>query len=486
MKNRNARLFFLLLFLLDTGYSFVQHFHATLDGDMAGIILPAEPYRHVLSDPFGLDVLLKNERYAAPNRFFAHVSMSAYFKSVPFWLQHFVSPVQSVYLACAFAKTTIQVLLILLLALYITATFGSQKIEYPFVVVLITPFFQTSGYNIYMGIIDKSITYTFFYSLPVMLLLLFFLPFYKAEFFGKPVRFNAVLKILWFILAVVISFNGPLIPGLVLIVCPLALIIKWKRAFKELPETSFRQRLRASFNTIPRLILFYFLLVIGLCAYSFFIGTHNSENDVVVPLLDRFSRLPEGLLNPFTRKLGFPLLALVIVANVFLLLKNKHNETGQKILMMIKWMVLFILLYMALLPFGGYREYRPNILRHDTLLPLTICMICMYCLSSYWIIQQGSRKVIKIYSIVIAGVFLIFTNADRMNLNENECEKEALYQIARSSDQFVPLKNDCLVMEWHKVTKYRDSELNSRLLQLWGITKERKWYCQDIPESPVK
>jgi hypothetical protein len=332
-----------------------------------------------------------------------------------------------------------------------------------------------------MGIIDKSITYTFFYSFPIALVLLFFLPFYKAEFSNKVPGFTFLQKILWFFLAIIISFNGPLIPGIVLIVCPLILAIKWKNAFNESHQDSFRQRVLASFDKIPRPLLFYFLLAIVLGAYSFFIGMHNSENGDDVSLLTRFSRLPEGLLNPFIRKLGFPLLTLMIAINVFFLWKNKQDAMSRQVLGIIKWIGIFILFYLVLLPLGGYREYRPDILRHDTLMPITLCMIFMYGAGTCWLIQLGSSGFTRIYSVAIVIVCLVFTNADRLKLDENECEKNALYQIARSQEQIVALKDNCLVIEWHTVRRYRDSELNSRLLQLWRITGERKWYYQNEP-----
>src|SRR5690606_10158483 len=97
------KIFFLLsvLFMLDIAYSFIQHYQMPLDGDLGPISLPSEAYKKVLSDPFGFQVLLKNEVYPAPNRYFAHQLVSGYFKTAPLLLQTFVSPVKSVYMSCA-------------------------------------------------------------------------------------------------------------------------------------------------------------------------------------------------------------------------------------------------------------------------------------------------------------------------------------------------------------------------------------------------
>ena len=85
--------------------------------------------------------------------------MSAYFKTMPFVFQKFVSPIDSIYLSCALAKTVIQVSIIFLIALFICGIRKIFKKEILIAAVLITPLFQTCGYQSYMGIIDKSITY---------------------------------------------------------------------------------------------------------------------------------------------------------------------------------------------------------------------------------------------------------------------------------------------------------------------------------------
>lgn len=70
--------FVLLLFCVaDIAYSFMQHYSQTLDGDMAGGIVPAADVVPILNSPLGLDALLNNETYPNPNRYFAigHLSI---------------------------------------------------------------------------------------------------------------------------------------------------------------------------------------------------------------------------------------------------------------------------------------------------------------------------------------------------------------------------------------------------------------------------
>ena len=156
---------FFLLLLTDTGYSFLQHYGQPLDGDMPGLIVPSEKIYPVLSSPFGLRAVLKHETYINPNRFFCHWSLREYFLNMPGLLQKIKNPVSSVYLSCAVAKTSIQLALIILLAMLISGTTNVLKMDYIVSALLIAPLFQTNGFRGNMGIIDPSITYTFFLCL---------------------------------------------------------------------------------------------------------------------------------------------------------------------------------------------------------------------------------------------------------------------------------------------------------------------------------
>ena len=147
----------------------------TLDGDMVQGILQKSNGWKIIEDPLGLKALLKNEVSPDLNRFIVPLSMSFYFKNVPLFLQNFVSPVDSIYLSCAIFKIFVQFLLICLLAFAIS---GFRKVfskEFMVAALLITPLFQTCGFNRSMGIIDQSITYVFFYALPLGLLLFYLL-----------------------------------------------------------------------------------------------------------------------------------------------------------------------------------------------------------------------------------------------------------------------------------------------------------------------
>jgi len=162
-----------------------------------------------------------------------------------------------------------------------------------------------------------------------------------------------------------------------------------------------------------------------------------------------------------------------------LIIWKKHNQTeGQKILRLLKWIVIFSAFFIFLLPLGGFRTYRPNILRYDTIMPITICLIFIYGISTYFLINNVSTKYKKYYLSGVIIIMLIFTYADKPNFSENVCERQALETIAQSPEKIVFLKSDCTIMSWEKITDYKDSELNAKLLQYWNVTKEKKLYEQ--------
>jgi len=154
---------YILIFLLfaDICYSLVQHYHVNLDGDMASVILPMDGYKQMLGDPLGISAL-KGEYYLGTNRYFAHLAMLTYFNTAPYICQLVVNPIDSLYLSCAIAKLGIQLFIIFLLSVYISGTWNILKKEFLISAVLITPLFQSFGFNSSIGIIDKSITYAFF------------------------------------------------------------------------------------------------------------------------------------------------------------------------------------------------------------------------------------------------------------------------------------------------------------------------------------
>ncbi|MBC8084986.1 MAG: hypothetical protein H7Z21_17455, partial [Hymenobacter sp.] len=171
MKKKLLSIVLVLYVLLDLGYTFAQAYQLPLEGDLPSIVMGPE-CQQVLHDPFGWAALTRNEVYVAPNRFFAHAAMVSYFKLMPLALQRFLDPISSVYGACALFAVGVQALLLYVLGVYISGTYQLSRRTFWLAVALLVPLFQLAGYNDQMGIIDRAITYTFFYAFPMTLLLL--------------------------------------------------------------------------------------------------------------------------------------------------------------------------------------------------------------------------------------------------------------------------------------------------------------------------
>ncbi len=472
----NLREILLLFLLSDVAYSFYQHSQTYLDGDIANIVMPSPSYNKVLTDPFGVTAM-KGEMYPGPNRYFAHAGMSAYFKTVPFLFQYIDTPINSVYWAAALIKIFIQVLIISLLAGYISDK-NSNKNAFIIAAALITPLFQTTGYNLYMGIIDRSITYNFFYALPLGLLLLYFLPFYKEKYSDNSI-FSWMMNFALLLFMVFLSFNGPLIQAVILILCPAILLYKAYNVFKIQENVLFLKRIWLSIILIPKQLLFFFIVFCLLSLYSVYLGTFNSENLThIIPLAERYARLPLGLFNMLTQRIGFALFVAVFILNILIIFKLKKVQESQNLLYIFKWIAYFSLAYLLLLPLGGYRNYRPNIVRYDTFMPILLAMFFFYGKSTLFIISYLVKKKKVFYLATILIFSGIMTFADKPTKYLNDCEKAAFETISHSPKKIVALENDCKVMAWEKITDSSHSETNARLLHYWGVTKEVKLYYQ--------
>jgi len=481
MKKRIAYFLILFFLIIDFSYSFYQYYHTPLLGDVADVVLPTKDYGYynVLKDPFGFDVIIKDKHYANPNRFFAHKLTSEYFLTIPILLQNFISPINSIYLASAIIKLLTHLLIVYLLTLYITKTSNILNIDFVTVALLITPFFQTFGYNRYMGIIDNSVIYTFFYALPLGFLLYFYLPFYNNLFNNKPLKFN-YFKILFYILFIVfLSFNGPLLTGIVLIVNTIILLFLFITNYKKKLNNNYLiyRKIYTALLQIPPTYLFLFILFNILSLYSLYISKNNTLNcGNSLTIFERYLRIPIGIYYLLTQKIGNSLLIFSIIINYIIIKKYYWNNYAKKIKLLIKWIILFTIIYILLLPLGGYREYRENIIRYDTVLPITISLIYLFGLTSFFIIKQTHKKINLSYITYIFIILSIYTIADKTNESSYICERNIIEEISKSKEKIILLNSDCPVMDWEKVYNKEFSKKNAKLFKYWNITKTEKLY----------
>jgi len=446
----------LALFLLaDLAYSFWQFMQLPLDGDLAWLVAPTPHYTPVLRDPLAAGLWSDPTPYASPNRFFAHGSVKAYFDHVPRWLQAFLEPIPSLYVSAALAKTLMQAALIALLAGY-TAPKG-RTLPWLLAAALLTPFFQTNGYYT-IGIIDHAVSYAFFYALPMVLLLVYGLPWLRSWCRYGHLQLPVYQQVLLAALAGVIALHGAL-GAPVLILVHLGLI---GRTLWNSPD-SLRQ--------LPWPLIGW---AVGLCLYSLYIGRFSAENPVAPPsLIQRYGLLAQGLWQMMTEKLGLPVL---VGSTLALYLIARQTEGSQALRRIFVLVVVMIILYLLLLPLGGYRPYRPLILRRDTFLPVTLALIFLYARTALFLLaHRRSWKLIA----GLTGVGLFFTLADGPGLGRNHCEQKALNQLTNATASPLQLPADCTVLSWQLIRRPEDSEYQARMLQRWRITKEKIRYYQE-------
>ena len=451
----------LILFVLAVlGRAYLQYQQLTIDGDLAAIVLPAAWYAPVLRDPFGWAALRHHAVYAAPNRFFAHWLLSGYFRAVPLGLQRFTTPIASVYLAISLFKLGTQALLLYLLALYAGAPADLRRPAPWLLMALLVPLFQTAGYNVQMGIIDHAVTYTAFYALPLALLLLWLLPFYRAAHRGAWAPLPWYRLLLLAALAVVLALNGPVVQGTVAVLLPGLAGYWWatRRAARPLPWQ-------------PALLLAWLGL---LCLYSLYLGRSNAENlAATLALGERYQRLPLGIFKLLTVKIGLPLLIVAVLVNARLIRRVAPSPAGRRLLTLLRWLGFFIALYLLLLPLGGYRSYRPLLLRRDTALPITLGLVIGYGATTYYLLRQLPATRLRRWYVVGIGAFsLLFLVTDKLRIkgDNNACEQAALAELARAPAGVAHLPTTCPVLTWTPITDYHESATQAALLQHWRVT----------------
>lgn len=470
----------LLLFILDLRFSFLQHYNQPLESDLVWNSVPHPTLTYVLEYPLGFKAFKEGEPYSNPNKFFSHWSLKEVTTKFPIFLQRFTDPIDSVYLAYGISKLLIQFFLTIVIAYFITGSRNIFKLDFMLAVILVTPFFQNNGYHGIMGIMGKSPTYPFFYALPFLVLMLYFAPFFNY-FFHKTPPINRYLSVLMIIpLALMSCLSGPLNPGVALIVVLLLTVQVLYSNYKTSSTSGFFPGLLYSIRKYPSKYWLYLLPISLLSVYSLILGTYNSITiGNAIPILEAYAKLPQGVYLILTSKMAFPVLLGAMAINTVLIRTIAKSERGKQIVRLFSWIGVFTLLYILLLPLGGYRSYRPNLLRHDTMIPITVSLVFWFGVSTLYLFHQLPKKWNYIYIPLIAVVLFIFTNADEAGFDHNDCEIEALKVLANADTNVVAFdKNEfpCTVVDWGHFPNPEKSEWSARMIQMWNITDEKVLY----------
>ncbi len=460
MKNKILSAFLIVFLLADLSYSFLQHYSMPIDGDLAGGIVPAAEVNQILEDPFAFKVILNDEKYPNPNRYFIHAPLKAYFQNVPFLFQKISSPLESIYLSAALFKIFVQAGFVFMLSAFVAGTFKVLKTSFLIPAAIFSCLLQTNGFQPYIGIIDKSITYTFFYAFPLLFLLFFLYPILKNSSFHHKKEIKIFQMIFSSFLAIALPFSGALIPGLLIIFGIVYYAFEWKSSKNDL-------------KTFQLKMLF---ISCALSAYSLYVGLNNTifQYEETPSFLERYSRIPAGLWSVFADKFVASIFLLITIANMFILLRFKEDIGSKKVFKSIKLIGIFSLIYLLLLPLGGYKNYRENIVRYDTFMPVILCLFYLYILSSIVITQRLKNNAKYAYFSAIFAVAAVYQMSDTPNFHDNDCEKRAINEIANSKEKNIVIHDNCGVMSWKRFSDSQESKLNCELLFYWGVIDDQK------------
>jgi len=469
----------LLLVIGDLAYSFYQHYKYPMDGDMEESVLPRDYLLPLYQDPFGVKMLVNGEPHAAPNRFFSHYLLYKTYRTVPFGLQKVFKPLTSIYLTNAICKTFMQMALLLLLCTLVCGGFRIKEPRFYLAMLLFTPLFQTNGATRSFGLIDPSLTYSFFYALPLIFLICCLLPFIYEEFFHRKFLSNPILRTVWFVLFLMLTcFSGA-------VNVAIALLVIFTLALRYIISYCFDKTLKEKslglfFKSVPKHYWLYLLPLGLLSLYSFWLGTYNTIwNGEVLTLAERYRMLPKGFIEMFKVR-PFVIFVALSVLN-FAIIALKFPKKGNATIRIFLWMNIFALFYIILLPLGGYRSYRPVIIRYDVMIAVSFLYIFYLVYSTLFLIENFTQNKVKIPYLIGCLAFMFYFSAIDKPLPwgwGNEKEIAAIWEIQAATETPVVLTEEATVVSWVPAYSVEESRNASEMLFIWHITdKVKPFYC---------
>jgi hypothetical protein len=124
---------------------------------------------------------------------------------------------------------------------------------------------------------------------------------------------------------------------------------------------------------------------------------------------------------------------------------------------------------------GGYRPWRPDMVRFDNMIPFTLGLFYFYLATSWHVIQYiRVRK--WLYGIALSALLIHFTLIDLPTPFTTECEVRSMRIMAGSSEEVVALPGRCHLLSWHIIADPGESILQGELLWRWRILDQPKQF----------
>lgn len=463
----------LLLFVaIDFVASNYHYSNLPVDGDLPRVVGPFKWYEKVLQDPIGIDAISKNEHYPAAGRYSCHQFARWWYGPVYKLIHTIVSnPVQSLYVTTTLLVALIHLSFIVLAFFYVKASDKFSIQHFAPIALLSSVFIQYGPFYDCIGFIDRSPLFVIFYALPVTVLLFYFLPFWQNTF-KQPNKIPIVQHLLMFILAPILSFSGPLIQPIVLLVGVLYIVGVYA------PNSFYN--IKKNKALLSHLVFFMLW-----CIYAFVISRYNSESSIDKALITKYSLLAKGLFRIVSLEKAWPVLLGLLSINTALLIK-KSVLPVKKIKAIYSFVLTFCVAYILLLPLGGYRVYREYIIRYDTFIPVSLMMLFLILYTTYHLLQGLNGKLYLGYTVVFLIVISLFTMADSdMETTANYCQQGALYEIIKSDEAQIPIEFKCNLLTWSEADVYDEEHMKgiNRCLRRWGFISSEQTVYFTLPES---
>jgi hypothetical protein len=451
--------------VLDLGLTGITFFQIRLDGDLARVAGPVASYRPVLQDPLGLRSVTSGDRYPGAGRFMAHITTKLWSDFAISTLNVVVrEPVRALYLTLALTAVFVQLLFVAIGCLYIRAfrpmAFGPTVI----CAAGLSMFVQFGKFYDFFGIIDFSVTYTMAYAIPILVLALFLYPVYRS-LLSPDYRPALSITVCLIFAALYLAFSGPLVQPIVLLVGLLLLVGQLRN----------RSRLIVHWSLLPGLAL------LGLAGvWGMYIATFNSESEAAPSIGFRYRRLWRGLVELLVHQAPFWSMLVVGIAFQYRLV---HRRIGAVELSRLRVHLVvcasFVVLWLALLPLGGFRRYRPLVLRYDTLLPVTIVAVYLFALTFRLAVSTVAPERLRnssafdrlwIIPALVLGLLVVIGKKPVWPLS-NVCERHILESLRDTKGENLEVPRLCTVGTW-SVNDLNDPDHQqalTKLLRRWQI-----------------
>ncbi len=466
MKQYSTRdyslIFGMILFLLfDILFSAYHYYHLNLDGDLPKLAVPILWYEDVLNDPFGLKAVTQDVSYGGAGRYMCH-QLSVLWCEYVFRAIHLLvkNPIVCVYLTTSCLATCIHLGFIWLMKQFVEVTTKLNLFAVLLVCCLTTVFIKYNKYYDAIGIIDRSASYAIFYALPLLLLAWFFLPFYKGYHTGQ-INFSIFQHVRHALLALFLAFSSPLTQPLVF------LIVCWLIFFYLVQNNKSDLKLLL----LNKTFLIHVSILLLLSVYAFYVSKFNSERNLSMPLTERYYLLLKGMYYLLTLSKAFFFIGILTSINIYFLFNNRKVLEFRKKLYLLIPLACVALSYLFLLPLGGYRSYRPYIVRYDTFLPITFFIAFFLVSTSIFIFTKLDKVFLKIaYGLTLILFIGIFTAMDiNPEKSVNACQKKSLYFLHQHKDTVLTIPRECPLGTW-STQDFDDEQTQIMLTKLF-----RKW-----------